>query len=903
MANSYIVFYKTAIDPARNMVVEALEDYLATCPHTSGTNIMYIKPGMDAQTVVEWPQATGWVPDKTTYAKVTTDGKIYYYFVTETEWKGQSSVGLKLHLDTINTYWNDYKDHFTDRTHITRQHKNRFLKNGARNIDEFDEGITPVLQYAGHDVIGASTPLWYLVYKSDTTAEDSTVSCYACSSQEYRINTGQSAPTVRWDRSQFNHGIYYYLIPEDDIANPEIGTEYAISGYVHVVASSAKPIIKFFLDSNGYVHVKRYNRDGTADSGYPFESALSYIDFIYTRRLYYGTVDTIQLEDIANLSSMTLQSGNIGDLKLATINSIERTDTQLIKILELGYAPFEVVISGGNLQIPTGWEYDEALGLLKLNSLNTEFLNPNIGTYSTANVEYALNFTVDINAAPSPYYESKLYNSNFYSLKFAYDTESYVVKPERIRTLSHLDYRTYPQFVVSYKPSNGINSNCGFKFTHQSGTPLSSYHDGLDYEGVLVSTRNNELPLYNNEYLNYLKYGKQYADRETARNITTPWLNSLLSAAGGGVAGYLGNAAVAAAGGAAMGPVVAALIGAGVMAAGAVTTAITSTIKAIDAQQQKEWELKHQATNVAGNSDLDIFKWYSDGKLHVFRREPTQKMKTLLFNLFFRGGYACDEYTVPNLNSRYWFNFIQCVPSFDLTQVNIYQPFLKDIYDRYQAGVTIFHEHHGVRTLDYEKENWESGLVRGDMDATVQLDQDAFFATIDVINWQSGDIVDVAVYDEIADWEAKTPSKVLTATQIQDNHYYCTDTGYEKIIAIQARVRNGSFTGPWITLWENDGTPLDYDWVENIDMNDDLGFVGTYNGPMALNGVNTYLEFKWEHDDETETTDSIGTVVNPHTNFHFGQYGQYQYQGAVISWRIVSTDPHYITSDWGHKTM
>lgn len=892
MANSYIVFYKTAIDPNRNMVVEEIEDYLATCPHTAGTNIMYIKPGMDAQTVVEWPQATGWVPDKTTYAKVTTDGKIYYYFVTETEWKGQSSVGLKLHLDTINTYWNDYKDHFTDRTHITRQHKNRFLKNGAREIDEFDEGITPVLQYLGHEIIGASSPLWYLIYKSDTNAEDSTVSCYACSAQEYRISSGQSAPTVRWDRSQFTSGTYYYLIPEDDIANPEIGVEYGVSGYVHVAASNTKPIIKIYLDNNGYVHVKRYNRDGTADSGYPFESALSYVDFIYTRRLYYGTVDTIQLEDINNLSSMTLQSGNIGDLKLATIDSIERTDNQLIKILELGYAPFEIVVTSGNLQIPTGWEYDEALGLLKLNSLNTEFLNPNIGTYNLANIEYALNFNVDVNAAPSVYYESKLYNSNFYSLKFAYDTESYVVKPERIHTYSSISYNTYPQFVVSYKPSNGINSNCAFKFTHQPGTPYSGYHDGLDYEGILVSTRNNELPLYNNEYLNYLKYGKQYADRQTSMNVGATWLSTLLSIGGGVAAGAI----VGAAPGAIIGGIVGAISG--------VSTAITSTVKAIDAQQQKEWELQHQATNVTGNSDLDIFKWYSDGKLHVFRREPTSKMKNLLFTLFFRGGYACDDYGVPNLNSRYWFNFIQCVPSFDLTQVNIYQPFLDDIYERYQAGVTIFHEHHGVRTFDYDKENWEVGFVRGDMDATVQLDQDAFFTNIDVINWQSGDVVDVAVFDEIADWEAHTPSTVLAATHLVDNHYYCTDTGYEKIVAIQARVRNGSsFTGPWITLWKNSGTPLYYNWVKNMDMDDTLGFVGTYDGSIALDGVNTYLEFKWEHDGQTETADSYGTVVNPHTNFHFGEYGQYQYQGAVISWRIVSTDPAYITSDWGQKTM
>ena len=53
MATSYIRFFQTNIDPARNMIVEGIEDYLNTCAHTDRYEVMYIKPGMEANTVIK----------------------------------------------------------------------------------------------------------------------------------------------------------------------------------------------------------------------------------------------------------------------------------------------------------------------------------------------------------------------------------------------------------------------------------------------------------------------------------------------------------------------------------------------------------------------------------------------------------------------------------------------------------------------------------------------------------------------------------------------------------------------------------------------------------------------------------------------------------------------------------
>lgn len=86
MATSRITFYLTDIDPARNIVVEHIESYLATVARSyENVEVMYIKPGIDVTVNMNWPQSVGWSPDNNTYARVVTDSKIYYYFVTDTK--------------------------------------------------------------------------------------------------------------------------------------------------------------------------------------------------------------------------------------------------------------------------------------------------------------------------------------------------------------------------------------------------------------------------------------------------------------------------------------------------------------------------------------------------------------------------------------------------------------------------------------------------------------------------------------------------------------------------------------------------------------------------------------------------------------------------------------------------
>jgi len=84
----------------------------------------------------------------------------------------------------------------------------------------------------------------------------------------------------------------------------------------------------------------------------------------------------------------------------------------------------------------------------------------------------------------------------------------------------------------------------------------------------------------------------------------------------------------------------------------------------------------------------------------------------MLEDYFYYFGYATNRQKLPNLSSRIWFNYVQCTPYFSDGVYSALAPFLEDISNKLQAGVTIFHEvnENGILNWDIsqEKENLES---------------------------------------------------------------------------------------------------------------------------------------------------------------------------------------------------
>lgn len=141
-------------------------------------------------------------------------------------------------------------------------------------------------------------------------------------------------------------------------------------------------------------------------------------------------------------------------------------------------------------------------------------------------------------------------------------------------------------------------------------------------------------------------------------------------------------------------------------AVGLVTGAISAAVAITNAENSfaaKEDQMRAQSASVAGTNDLNMFNWYAEGKLHIMTYEMSPQMKNAVYTLFRLGGYACDDYGVPNFNTRYWYNFVQADVYFDAPY--IYEDFLDDIRGRFKQGITVFHAHQGEYDFEQQYEN------------------------------------------------------------------------------------------------------------------------------------------------------------------------------------------------------
>lgn len=138
MATSTIkLYYGTALHPweltaNKFFVIDDIATYLATYTPTEFTNFQYQKCSLEmailcdlSQTYVEPLLANG---IKYVSIKNSDGNKTYYYYVKKAEWRGKQSVKLYLVMDVANTFRAGTDFNFTEKTKITREHKDRMIK-------------------------------------------------------------------------------------------------------------------------------------------------------------------------------------------------------------------------------------------------------------------------------------------------------------------------------------------------------------------------------------------------------------------------------------------------------------------------------------------------------------------------------------------------------------------------------------------------------------------------------------------------------------------------------------------------------------------------------------------------------------------------------------------------------
>ena len=389
--------------------------------------------------------------------------------------------------------------------------------------------------------------------------------------------------------------------------------------------------------------------------------------------------------------------------QLNSVGAVDRTDSRNIKLLALPYCPANISLINGHLNFDENFSYDSTTGWMKVNNIATKF--ENFLQFDMTNPFENLflqGFSPSAQVERNDYYESKLYHSDFFRYKFIYDSFSRIYELEKYDFESYFEerYKDIPVDTISFVMTRTINSKFLFKFD-------TTYlvHSTEDYDGVCCVSRNNEEPLYNSAYINYIRAGYNYDKKSIARTREANQLGIGIAVASA-LAGIIGSIATSN-----PGPAILSVVGAGIGIASQYASMVRTTAQGEQAIQQKLDESARQAVSVAGSDDIDLLTAYSGNRAKFVLYDVSERMKKALGDLFYYCGYKIDVQGIPNNSSRYWFNFVQAELVIDDTS-NLPMDIEDDIKARFSQGVTFFHYRGSYGfNLAQDKENCEVSLL------------------------------------------------------------------------------------------------------------------------------------------------------------------------------------------------
>ena len=694
-----IKLYKTDLRPELNEVFDDIALFLADLqPKHQWPNVKYTKPEIDI--MIKLPLDGNFSHlGQFDYCDLFDEAanKHYYYYILNTNWKAKQTLQLQLSMDTLNTFWQEIKAGLGPNTHVTRRYFDRWKKVGAKAyplIDKRPEDISapPMVQIAKPKVVG-SDEHWTLVYMTEYSDKQSLsenpTTCLALPEKVHRLSGSVSNELVP---TSFPNGtavcLDYAHTPHAVISHGIINFELKSDADWAMLYFSANTITLLRHDGNGEttndipsVSINKTNVVYKQPSGYTTSAPHKY--WQWDNPVYFTT---------AQLNTFKAWYKQF------------KTDPRLIKIIELPYAPFDYTETDGIFQVPNGWKAD-SYGALRLIDADKADFKSSVASFSNLAPEPfviadVINEEGILKKANPEEYETKLWNSSYYSLKYIYDGSAKPIKLEEFEHLATPDY----SLSIDFNSSTGMDNSIGFQF--KCGEQLDS-----DFGDWLISNRTTEVPYYTNEYLNYLRYGKAVDERNKAYSIASTVVGGLGSTAqtSASLAFAINGAALKGLTGG-----VGAMIGGGVgLISGAIATA-SSIARANDQINSKIDQYTHQASSVSSSNDLSVFKKYGKNKLLQVEYQPTKELRDSIGRYFNLYGYSCDEYGVPNWNTRLWSEYYVMEPDFWMSYIE--KDYEDDIAARMQAGFRLLHrvntsEQSGLYDFDSEYENFERSLM------------------------------------------------------------------------------------------------------------------------------------------------------------------------------------------------
>lgn len=699
--------YKTDLRPEANEVFDSIDEFIGDlgAPVHQWNNLKYTRPDIDIMVKVPLDGSIRML-GQFDYAVLYDEAqrKNYYYFVLNMNWKAHTTLQLQLSMDTLNTFWYEIQAGLGPQTHVTRRYFDRWKKVGTLAyplIDKHPEEISapPMVQIAKPKAIGP-TKRWTLVYRTeyDSDVKANPVTCYVMPEEDtkisetsygtYTLTKNAAAPGIWWAMTNGSNNDDVFTIKSGNTQRVVRMADYSYAAFV--IESDCIHAYVYLL-SNVEIDIK-------AD-----EIVFTVCKQIYRQSATFGTNFAVSNLDFNN--PLVMDSG----MSTGTLIAFGRwydnnkTDTRLVKILELPYAPFnEEYDSSNKLVIPSGFslsygllKYDGAISGMESTIASFDNLAPE--PFKIADVVNEAGIQKDSNPDE---YETKLWNSSYYVLKYVYDVQS---KPIKLEDFEHLAVPDY-SLSINFHPSTGMDNSMGFEFK-------CSEQLDTDFGDWLITNRTTEIPFYSNSYIDYMRYGKAVDERNMAFSVVSTAVGGVGSAVSTGAS--LSFALAGAGAGAAAGPI-GALVGAGIGLASTLIATSASIFKANDQINAKMDQYKHQASSVQASNDLSVFRKYGKNKLLQVEYQPTKELRNSIGRYFHLYGYSCDEYGVPNWKTRVWSDYFVIEPQW--WQTHAMESYLADITARLQAGFRVLHRvnlsdqpfHYD---FDSRYENWERSLI------------------------------------------------------------------------------------------------------------------------------------------------------------------------------------------------
>lgn len=609
----------------------------------------------------------------------------------------------------------------------------------CRSVDLVSEGFNvPVYKKElGEIYDDTNVETWFLLYRNrnnpnpDEQFNDSPVDCYLIPSTPLRAlnNSGSKYLNVnntssgKWYMFEsFQDGgkgkniafkINGEVYQPEEIYKKETAWEYAnIKRYILVIHNVSGTSLQWTFynlygtfNSNGSIRSQTLKalKSGTLSSSdnieviSPYDSVLPYVSNSDPTTGY--EINEYNIPNESDRISFTSQTA----VYLNDITALDRTDSRNIKLIALPYCPAQTITTGTGINVLNNFQYDSATGWYKSLDVTTPFENIMKVSFKESPLQVMLmkNLDLDENSNRDDYFESKLLHSDFYRPKFVYDSFNYTYYLERYDYSKYLeDHPLFPEldYNVTFVMTRTINSKFLFKFNTEYLT-----HSMDDYDGIVCVSRNNEEVLFNSAYINYVRSGFNYDKKTLARRQETAGWTIGLSVASA-VLGVIGSVVT-------QNPIPAVLgvAGAGVGITSQIVSNIQTQAQGEQTIQQKLEEANRQAVAVSGSDDIDLLTAYSNNKAKLVLYQISERMKKLVGDLFYYCGYKIELQDIPDKDSRYWFNFVQCdlVVNYDS---NVPSNMMDDLIERFKQGVTFFHYHDGF-DLNQEKENLEVSLL------------------------------------------------------------------------------------------------------------------------------------------------------------------------------------------------